>query len=68
MNICKIQIIAACQIEKSAQRGLLRPEKAEIGALEGRIGARSPENDPKCARSKRGSSVRELDVTYSDLP
>jgi transposase len=55
-------------MEKSAQRGLLRPEKAELEALAGRIGARSAVNRSKRARSRREGLVRELDVTYSDLP
>jgi hypothetical protein len=50
-------------MEKSAQRGLLRPEKAELEALAGRIAARSAVNRSKRASSRREGLVRELDVT-----
>ena len=55
-------------MDKFAWRGRLRPEKAEIGALEGRIGAWNRENDPKCARSRPEGVIRGLYATFSDLP
>ncbi len=51
-------------MEKSARSGRLRPEKAEIEALKGRIGARSAVDRSKRDRSRREGLVRELDVTY----
>ena len=55
-------------MDKSAWRGRLRPEKAEFEVLEGRIGARNPENDLKCAPSKRQGVIRGLYATFSGLP
>jgi hypothetical protein len=51
-------------MEKCAQRGQLRSEKAEIEALAGRIGVHSAVNRSKRARARHEGLIYELNVTY----